>query len=203
MGVRDPASGETMRLRRLPIKLKVPTRDGATELHLLSNVPSGRAAAAQRARVYGKRWSIETAFWELTTTLSCEITTLGDPKAALFPCCLALLAYHAVSLIKAALRSHHGPKKGHDEGSGYDLSWEISRPYDGMMIAIPAPPWALCRALSDQEFASALREWASSVALSKYPQHPRGPQKKPPERTPYQNGRHLSIAKLLAQRRPY
>src|SRR5262245_14586452 len=84
MRVRDPARGETMRVRRMTIQLTVPTRDGDTELHILSNVPSGRASAAQLARVYGKRWSIETAFFEITTTLSCEINTLGYPKAALF-----------------------------------------------------------------------------------------------------------------------
>jgi IS4 transposase len=200
MQVRDPTTGETMRLRRLTIKLKVPTRDGDTELHILSNVPNGRASAAQLARVYGKRWSMETAFFEITTTLTCEINTLGYPKAALFTFCLALLAYNAVSLIKAALRSEHGRKKVNDEVSGYYLSLEISRTYDGMMIAIPAPHWALFRDLSDQAFASMLRELASSVDLAKYQKHPRGPKKKPPERTVYQNGNHVSTAKLLAQR---
>jgi hypothetical protein len=48
--VRDPASGETMRVRRLTIKLQGPTRDGATARHILSNVPSGRASAAHLAR---------------------------------------------------------------------------------------------------------------------------------------------------------
>jgi IS4 transposase len=200
MLVRDPASGETMRVRRMTIKLTVPTRDGDTELHSLSNVPSGRASAAQLARVYGKRWSIETAFFEITTTLSCEMNTLGYPKAALFTFCLALLAYNAVALIKAALRSHHGRTKVKDEVSGSYLALEISRTYDGMMIAIPAPHWALFRDLSDQEFAGALRELASSVELAKYQKHPRGLKKKPPERTPYQNGHHVSTAKLLAQR---
>ncbi len=200
MRVRDPTSGETMRVRRITIKLKVPTRDGDTELHILSNVPSGRASAAQLARLYGKRWSIEIAFFELTTTLSCEINTLGYPKAALFTFCLALLAYNAVSLIKAALRSTHGRKAVNEEVSGYYLSLEISRTYDGMMITIPAPYWAYFRELSAQEFAGALRELASSVNLSKYQKHPRGPKKKPPKRTPYQNGKHVSTAKLIAQR---
>jgi hypothetical protein len=77
---------------------------------------------------------------------------------------------------------------------------EIGRTYDGMMIAIPAPYWAFFRELSDQEFAGALRELASSVNLSRYQKHPRGAQKKPPERTPYQNGQHVSTAKLLANR---
>jgi hypothetical protein len=73
MWVRDPASGERMRVRRLTLQLKVPTRDGDTELPLLSNVPSGRASAAQLVRVYRKRWSIETAFFEITTTLSLSL----------------------------------------------------------------------------------------------------------------------------------
>src|SRR5262252_4804290 len=180
MLVRDPESGETMRVRRITITLKEPTRDGDAALHILSNVPAPRASATQVARLYGKRWSIETAFFEITTTLSCEINTLGYPKAALFTFCLALLAY-AVSLIKAALRSHQGRPKVKDEVSGYYLALEISRTYDGMMIAIPAPHWALFRDLSDQEFAGALRELASSVDLAKYQKHPRGPKKKPPE----------------------
>jgi hypothetical protein len=200
MRIRDPDSSEAMRVRRITIKLKVPTRDGDTELHILSNVPSGRASATQLARLYGKRWSIETAFFEITTTLSCEINTLGYPKAALFTFCLALLAYNAVSLIKAALRSDHGRQKINDEVSGYYLSLEIGRTYDGMMIAIPAPHWAYFHELSDKAFAEALRELAASVNLSKYRKHPRGPKKKPPERTPYQNGKHVSTAKLIAQR---
>jgi IS4 transposase len=200
MRVRDPHSDETMQIRRITVELKVPTRDGDTELHILSNVPSGRASAAQLARLYAKRWSIETAFYELTTTLSCEINTLGYPKAALFAFCLALLAYNAVSVIKAALRSAQGRQKVHEEVSSYYLALEIGRTYDGMMIAIPAPHWALFRELSAQAFADALRELSSSVNLSKYQKHPRGPKKKPPERTAYQNGKHVSTAKLLAQR---
>jgi hypothetical protein len=200
MLVRAPNSGETMWVRRITITLKVPTRDGATELHILSNLPTARATAGHVARLYGKRWSIETAFFEITTTLSCEINTLGYPKAALFTFCLALLAYNAVSLIKAALRSEHGRKKVNDEVSGYYLALEIGRTYDGMMIAIPEPHWALFRELSGQAFANVLRELASSVTLSKYQKHPRGPKKKPPARTAYQNGKHVSTAKLIAQR---
>lgn len=200
MLVRDPESGETMRVRRITLKLQKPTRDGDTSLHILSNVPMPRASTAQLARLYGKRWSIETAFFEITTTLACEINTLGYPKAALFTFCLALLAYNAVSLIKAALRSAHGRQKVNEEVSSYYLSLEISRAYDGMMIAIPAPHWAFFRALSDKEFANALREVAAAVNLSRYQKHPRGPKQKPPERMAYQSGKHVSTAKLLAQR---
>src|SRR5499426_3308198 len=94
--IRDPECGETMRVRRITVKLTEPTRNGDTELHILSNVPTRRASALQLARLYGKRWSIETAFCEITTTLSCESNTLAYPTAALFTFCLALLAYNAV-----------------------------------------------------------------------------------------------------------
>jgi IS4 transposase len=198
--VHDPERGETMRVRRITVQLTEPTRNEDTALHILTNVPTRRAAAAQLARLYGKRWSIETAFFEITTTLSCEINTLGSPKAALFTFCLALLAYNAVSLIKAALRSAHGRQKVNDEVSSYYLALEMSRTYDGMMIAIPAPPWMFFRELSDKAFANVLHELASSVQLAKYQKHPRGPKKVPPERTAYQNGKHVSTAKLLAQR---
>jgi hypothetical protein len=74
-----------------------------------------------------------------------------------------LCVYHAVSLIKAALRSEHSRKKINDEVSSYYLSLEIGRTYDGMMIALPAPHWQFFRELSDREFANALRELASSA----------------------------------------
>jgi hypothetical protein len=200
MIVRDPASGETMGVRRLTLALKAPTRDGATEIHILSNIPTEDARASKLVGVYGKRWTIETAFFDLTTTLSCELNTLGYPKAALFAFCLALVAYNAVSVIKAALRREHGKQKGNNEVSSYYLSLEIRQTYDGMMIAIPAPHWAVFREMSPAEFAGVLRELASSAKLSKYRKHPRGPKKKPPERTAYKNGSHVATARLIAQR---
>lgn len=75
MVVRDPASGEPMTVRRMTRKLTEPTRDGDTELHLLSTVPVVEARASQLVALDGKRWSIETAFCEITTTRSCEIQT--------------------------------------------------------------------------------------------------------------------------------
>jgi len=200
MVVRDPESGEPMTVRRMTLKLKEPTRDGDTELHILSNVPVVEARASKLVALYGKRWSIETAFFEITTTLSCEIQTLGYPKAALFAFCLALLAYNAVSIIKAALRREHGGQKVREEVSGYYLALEIRQTYDGMMIAIPPPQWAIFRDMSAVEFAEVLRALASAVHLAKYRKHPRGQKKKLPQRTAYQNGSHVATAKLIAQR---
>jgi hypothetical protein len=43
----------------MTLNLKEPTRDGATELHILSHVPVVEARARKLVALYGKRWSIE------------------------------------------------------------------------------------------------------------------------------------------------
>ena len=40
-------------------------------------------------------------FQELTETLTCEIKTLGYPKAAVFAFCLALVAYNGISVLSS------------------------------------------------------------------------------------------------------
>ena len=189
-----------MRRRRSTRTLKEPPRDGDTVRHVRSHGPVQRASAAPLARLYGKRWSIATALCASPTPLSCAITTLGSPQAALCPFCLALLADNAVSRITAALRSAHGRQQVKDEVSSAALALEMRRTSDGMRRAIPAPHGVLCRVLSDQAFANVVRALASSVHLARYQKPPRGPKKKPPARTTYQHGQHVSTAKLLAQR---
>lgn len=193
-------SGKTLTLRRITVKLKKATRDGDTEIHLLTNLPLKDASAAKIAGLYAKRWTIETMFQELTKTLNCEINTLGYPKAALFGFCLALMAYHAVSVIQAALRAVHGRETVKREISGYYLSLEISQTYDGMMVAIPPRDWKMFRALTPVELARVLKELATNVSLRRYQKHPRGPKKPPPKKSKYKNGRHVSTARLLATR---
>jgi hypothetical protein len=194
------ADGTEHVLRRITIVLLTPTRDGDTELHLLTNIPAGTANAAQVAELYRERWTIETVFLELQQTLKGEINTLGYPKAALFAFCLALMVYNAISLMKAALRAVHGRKKVTEGVSGYYLSLEIQHTYDGMMIAVPAPHWAIFRNMTDAKFAQVLKDIASHLNLSKYRKHARGPKKPPPKKTKYKNGGHVSTARLLAER---
>jgi hypothetical protein len=192
--------GETLMLRRVTVRLNKPTRDGDSEIHLLTNLPAETANARKVAELYAKRWTIETMFQELTETLSCEVKTLGYPKAALFGFCLALMAYNGVSVVKAALRAVHGHETVEQKISGYYLSLEIKQTYEGMMIAIPAPKWKIFRALNTAEMAQALRELATNVNLRRYKKHPRGPKKPPPKKSKYKNGGHVSTAKLIAKR---
>lgn len=195
------ADGSTLQVRQITVYLDQPTRDGEKTLRIVTNLREGQASAAEVAGLYRKRWTIEEAFLEIATTLVCEVNTLGYPKAALFAFCLALQAYNAVALLKAALRAAHGPKKVNEEVSGYYLALEIKQSHDGMMIAIPAKHWRVFRTLSVQELATLLKELAGKARLRRYQKHPRGPKKKPPRRTAYRNGAHVSTAKILAARR--
>ena len=175
MDITDPVTGKIMTVRRITIKLNQATRDGDLEMHIVTNLPKRAADAKKVASIYQKRWTIETMFQELTETLTCEIKTLGYPKAAVFAFCLALVAYNGISVIKAALRSVHGTETVEERVSGYYLSLEISKTYTGMMIAIPAEHWIVFRSITVTQLAQVLRELASQVDLSKYQKHRRGP----------------------------
>src|SRR5947209_3133130 len=63
-------SGQALKLRRIVIRLDEPTRDGDTEVVLLTDVR--RVRARKLARLYLERWGIEGLFNVLTTTLRCE-----------------------------------------------------------------------------------------------------------------------------------
>ena len=84
------------------------------------------ADALKVAGLYRKRWSVETMFQEMTDHLTCEIKTLGYPRAAVFAFCLALMAWNGMSVIQAALRNVHGeetveetPDFSHSQGCPY------------------------------------------------------------------------------------
>ena len=186
--------------RRITVELKKPTRDGDWSLHWLTNLSAREVTAGKVAELYARRWTIETMFQELTCTLTCEIKTLGYPKAALFGFCLALLAYHAVSVIKAALRSVHGAPTVEQNLSAYYLSLELAQTYPGMMIATPPSQWNPFRTMVPKNMARILKILAANVNLRRYQKHPRGPKKPPPKKSRYRNGRHVATAKLLARR---
>jgi IS4 transposase len=189
--------GKTYRLRRLTIDLLQATRDGDMVLHLLTNLPA-KVSAVKVAALYRERWTIETLFLEVTTTLACEIDTLCYPKAALFVFCLALVAANAVAVVKAALRAAHGEEKA-DELSGYYLALEVKQVHEGMMIAVPSPCWAAVAGMATREFAKTLKMIAAHVDLGKYRKSRRGPKKPPPKKSTCKNGGHVSTHKLLTE----
>jgi len=197
-----PKTNETLVVRRITIELDEPTRDGESEIHLLTNLPEGDAGAKQVATLYLKRWTIETMFQELTVALNCEINTLGYPKAALFGFCLALVAYNAVSVVRGALRAVHGHEKVKEEVSWYHLCNHLARVYGGMMIAIPAGRWRIFRELTAAQFAKLLKELAAKINLRRFRKHPRGPKRPPPKKSSGAKVKHVSTARILERRTP-
>jgi hypothetical protein len=191
--------GKVLEIRRVTVILDQPTREGDTEIHVLTNLPK-EVGALQVAEIYRKRWTIEGLFFEVAQTLSCEIDTLGYPKAALFAFCLGLLASNAVALLKAALRAVHGEEVVSHTLSAYYLVLEIRQTYAGMMVAIPPADWQAFNGLTDAGMAKMLKEIASHVSLKRYRKTVRGPKKPPPKRRRYQNGEHVSTAKIIAER---
>src|SRR3954469_6000659 len=141
--------GRTLKLRRIVIRLDEPTRDGETEVALLTNVRGVKTL--KLARLYLERWSIEGLFNVLTTTLLCEQKGLGYPKAAVFGFCVTLLAYNVLASVKAALRGVHGSVKVEAEVSLPKVAEHVRRNYEGMMVGLPAVEWMRFRGLSVTE----------------------------------------------------
>jgi Transposase DDE domain len=192
-------AGAVLEFRRITLVLDKPTRDGDTELHLLSNL-SARVSAQRIADLYRKRWTIETAYQELTTDLKCEPNTLGYPKAALFAYCMALVAYNVLAVVKAALRAVHGETTVDQEVSNYYLTKEVAGTYRGMMIAIPPEHWTTVAQSSTVQLSALLKRLAKKVDLEKLKKHPRGPKKPAPKRRHDKKQPHVSTARLLAGR---
>jgi IS4 transposase len=192
--------GGSMVVRRITIELDTPTRDGETEVHVLTNLPAEVADALAVADLYRRRWTVEAAFGELATCLNGEIDTLGYPKAALFAFCVALVSYNVMSVVKAALRSVHGEEAA--EGlSFYYLADEVAGTHRGMMIAIPEDEWAVFHGLTAGAFGGILLDLAAGVRLSAYRKQVRGPKRPQPKRESGAKIKHVSTAKLLEKRK--
>lgn len=192
--------GRMRTLRRITVELVKPTRDGSVTLHLLTNLPES-VSAVQVAELYRKRWTIETLFYEVTQTLSCEIKTLCYPAAALFTFCLALMAANGVAVLKAAVRSAHGEEKA-GAMSSYYMALEVKQVQAGMMIALPPEQWAVFREMDLAEFACELKQMAAGMDLEMYRKSERGPKKPPLRKEKYKNGGHVSTYKRLRDKKP-
>lgn len=195
-------SDNAFSMRRISLELNQPTRDGDTEIHILSNLPAS-IAAAQVAEVYGLRWQEETGFYYLTTTLTCELPSLGNPRAALFLFCMAMLAFNIRQVIFAALSAEHG-EAAVNEVSHFHISVEVTRFTDGMLAVIDQEIWQAWLPSDLPAAATLLREIARSIDLRKYQKSRRAPKKKKVKRKRTRPKTHLSTAKVLdaAKQRP-
>jgi hypothetical protein len=190
--------GGVLKARRIVIRLKTPTRDGDTEMAILTNLPNSVAIASKVANLYRKRWSIETMFQSLTQMLRGEIDTLGYPRAALLGFAIALVAYNVLSTVQAAMRAKFGTEKIQEEVSGYYIANEVQSVRQGMNIAIAESEWLTFQLMPTRALSRFLLNCAEHIELGKYKRHPRGPKKPVPKRTKYVDKMHVSTARLLA-----
>lgn len=193
----EKGEGGTLKVRRVTLVLETPTRDGETEVHVMTNLPPSVTAATVMT-LYRKRWKIEGLFQDLTTILKCEVNTLGYPKAALFGFCVALATSNVFATLRAALRAAFGTEKVEAEVSNYYLADEISGTYRGMMVALPPETWSEFAILDVPTFAQWLIDMVRHVNLRRFRKSPRGPKKPRPRRTRFTKEKHISTAKLLA-----
>lgn len=183
-------------VRRVTVELDEPTRDGDTELHILTNVPKSKATARKIARLYRQRWEIENGFHVLTMTMTCEVKSLGHPLAALFVFCTAMLAYNAMRVLATALIAAHSEDTV-SQLSAYSLSQEIAKAADGLQVAFTEEEWKVLLPKTSKGRAKFLIDVARHLDLGRHAKSYRGPKKKPPKRTGYKNGGHVSTAKIL------
>jgi len=195
------AEGRTRQARRVIIRLNKPTRDGDTEMAILTNLPKQAAGAVQVAELYRDRWTLETMFHSLTQMLQGELATLGYPRAALFGFSVALATYNVLSTVQAALRAAFGVEKVQNEVSGYYIANQVRKTAFGMSIAIDASAWEPFQTGTATTLAKQLLRLAANVNLRKLKRHPRGEKKPVPKRTRFRGKGHVSTARLLAKSR--
>jgi hypothetical protein len=191
--------GGRLEVRRIILVLDQPTESGETEIVILSNLPA-EVSAAQIARLYRSRWTIEGVFGELTLSLRGEINTLGYPGAALLAYAIALVTFNLLSVVTAALRVAHEEEENVPETSFYYLADEVTGTWRGMQIAVRAKDWDRHFARRNpRELAVDLLLIASHAKMTRYRKHKRGPKTKRPTRT----GKSTSVAtaRLLEQRK--
>ena len=194
------AQGNEKVIRRITVELYEPTRDGETEIHILTNLPK-KVTPLAIGKLYRGRWTIETAFQEMAENLDSEIQTLGYPKAALFGFCMGLVAYNVLGVVKAAVRAVHG-EEATAKLSTYYMADEIAGTYRGMMIAVPQHYWTKHFAdLTPSQLARTLLSMAQHIRLSRYAKNP-WRYKKGSDKTMNKKKRnHVSTARILEKRK--
>lgn len=187
------------RLRRITIKLDTPTKNGETELHVLTNLPES-VSAVTVAEAYADRWTIETCLGHVSQALNGEINTLAYPGASLLCFCLALMLFNILGALKTLL-TKYSKGSGKPALSYYYLALEIATTRKGMDIVIDGSHWERIAAMSASEFISWVKSVARHANLEQYRSHPRGPKRPPPNRTSGKRRAHVSTHRILEQRK--
>lgn len=182
-------------LRRITVKLKKPTRDGDTEVHILTNLPE-EVAAVEIADLYLRRWEQETGFYHVQMCFNGELPALGHPRAALLLYSMATLAYNILQAVLSALHATHDDELV-DELSFFHISKEIASSTPGMLLILDDDAWQEILPATSRGLAALMRRIARKIDLSDYRKSRRGEKKKYKRRSNSRSS-HVATARLLA-----
>jgi hypothetical protein len=195
--IKTSSAADALVMRRITVELDEPTRDGDRVIHLLTNLPA-RVSALSIAKGYRHRWEEETGFYYLTTTLTCELSSVSDPQAALFLFCMAMMAFNIRQVVFAALYAEHNEELV-NEVSHHALSVEVARFTDGMLVVLDDVFWQRLLGSTTADIVETLRMCSRQIDLKRYRKSRRGPKQKvlkPPRTRPKT---HVSTAKILKE----
>ena len=193
--------GVELRVRRIVLRLNAPTRDGDTEIAILTNLPPS-INARTIADLYQRRWTIETLFARVERNLHSEIAALGYPKAALFGFGVALVAANVFAVVCAAMEAAKCMNRAVADMplSTFAIVRAARSVHDGLDLMIDDHVWAQFHSMAPHPFAKRLVAWAKNADWQRFRKAVRGPKKPVPKRTRFKDKPHVSTARLLEER---
>ena len=195
--------GEQERVvRRIVLRLDIPTRDGDAEMSILTNLASDVADAMTIANLYRRRWTIESLFARVERNLHSELATLAYPGAALFAFSVALVASNVFAVVHAAMTAAQNTqpdaKVAEMPLSDLAIVEEIRTVYGGMNLALDDEAWRRFQTTPAPQLAKLLLRWARHIRWMQFKKAVRGP-KVTRKRTRFLNTPHVSTARLLGR----
>ena len=193
---------DEMVVRRIVLRLDTPTRDGDTEMAILTNLASGIASGKTVAGLYRRRWTVESLFARVERNLQSELAALGYPGAAVFTFAVALVASNIFAVVHAALteaqRRQPDEKVAQMPLSDFSIVEEIRTVHRGMNMVLDDAQWRRFQSMPVRQLANSLLRWACHVDWVPLRKAVRGP-KVTRKRTRYLDTPHVSTARLLGR----
>ncbi len=194
---------EKLMARMIVLRLDTPTRDGETEMSVLTNLSSDVADAAAGAGLYGRRWTVESLFARIERHLQSELATLAYPGAALFVFAVALVASNVFAVVHAAMsaaqKTVDDPKIAAMPLSHFAIVEEIRTAHRGMDIAVSEECWQRFQTMAPAPLAKYLLRWTRHIDWDAFRKSARGPKLPRTERTRFRDKPHVSTARLLGR----
>jgi hypothetical protein len=194
---------ETLVARRIVLRLDKPTRDGDTEMSIVTNLSSDVADARRVAGLYQRRWTVESLFARIERNLQSELATLAYPGAALFVFAVALVASNVFAVVHAAMiaaqKTVDDPKIGAMPLSHFAIVEEIRTTHRGMGVALSEECWQPFQSKPPPALAKLLLRWARHIDWEAFRKSVRGPKLPRTKRSRFRDTPHVSTARLLGR----